>query len=112
MKKTVGLICAAFGVLTLLPLLAVTFATRSGMMLTILLFFAVNPVFFVWLGVRSGSCIKKRWFLPALSAVIYVVSSWLIFDAYEPVFLIYAGVYLAIGTVAMLIRWLFAKTVR
>jgi len=41
--------------------------------------------------------------MPLVSAVIYLISMWVVFDMGEDAFLLYAGTYFAIGTIVMLI---------
>ena len=40
--------------------------------------FAVNPVFLVALGIAAGMRIKKRWFVPVMAAVFFVLGEMII----------------------------------
>jgi len=85
------------------PWLAVTFAGTNGMAICFLLFFAVNPIFAAVCGVFAGTNIKQLWPLPIIAAVLFLAGVWLFFEMGEPAFLLYAGGYLMIGIVTMLI---------
>ena len=55
MKKTIKWIIASFVVLFILPLLAAKFAGQSGMSLCYIMFFAINPIFFIAEGIAYGT---------------------------------------------------------
>lgn len=101
MKKCIKWVIFSFVVLFILPLLAAKFAGENGMAICFLLFFAVYPLFFAVEGVAAGKNIKKHWFLPILSAILYLLSMWILFDMGEIAFVMYAGIYLAEGMVVM-----------
>ncbi|MBR5506450.1 MAG: hypothetical protein IKV88_00190 [Clostridia bacterium] len=103
MKKCIKWVIFSFAVLFALPLLAAKLAGSSGMALCFIMFFAINPIFFVAEGIASGKEIKKHWYMPFGSALIYLLSMWMVFDMGESAFLLYAGTYFAIGTIVMLI---------
>ena len=84
--------------------LGVLFAGSAGMAVCLLLFFAVNPLFSAACGVYAGKNIKRLWFLPVLTAGLFLAGAWIFFDMGEPAFLLYCGCYLLIGIIAMLIR--------
>ncbi len=103
MKKNVKWTVLSLVLLFGFPFLTAKFAGVSGMVLCFMMFSAVNPVFFAAEGIASGKNIKKHWFMPLVSALIYLLSMWVVFDMGETDFILYSGIYLAIGTVAMLI---------
>ena len=80
------------------------------MALCFIMFFAINPIFFVAQGIASGKEIKKHWFIPLVSALIYLISMWLVFDMGETAFILYSGIYLAIGVAVMLITFALKHT--
>lgn len=90
-KRTIIPLLIAALVALLLPWLAVTFAKGdNGMAVIFLLFFAVNPITAVLLGVFSGGNVRMAWFQPVL----------------------YAAAYLILGYAAMLLAWCAAKRKR
>lgn len=91
------------------PWLAVTFAGSAGMAVCFLLFFAINPLFAAICGIFAGGNIKQLWPLPIITAVLFLAGTWLFFDMGEPAFLLYAGCYLIIGVVAMLLSAFLRK---
>lgn len=86
-----------------LPWLAVTFAPAdAGMAICLLLFYIVNPMYSVVLGCIAGKDIRSLWILPLLSAILFWVGVAIFFTVSEPLFIIYAGIYLVLGETAML----------
>lgn len=92
-------------VMLILPLAVARLASEnSGMVLCMMLFFIVNPLYAAILGYQSGKEIHKMWTLPLVSSITFLSGTWIFFDIKEPWFIIYAGIYLIIGYVAMIIR--------
>ena len=91
------------------PWLAVRYAGSAGMAICFLLFYAVNPLFSAVCGAAAGKNIEKLWILPILTPVLFLTGTWLFFEMGEPAFLLYGGIYLAIGIIAMLIRWVLGR---
>lgn len=89
-------------VMLLLPWLMVTFVQGpGGLAAVLLLFFAIDPAYAVIVGVIAGKNIRRMWIQPVLCALLFVVGTWLVFDVGESAFLLYGGVYLALGLCAM-----------
>ena len=110
MKKLLKGLLASAAVMLVLPWLAVTFVrSDAGMAVCFLLFYAVDPAYSILLGVFSGKDPKKLWPLPILSAALFLAGVWLLFDRGESIFVLYAAVYLALGTAAMGITALIRK---
>lgn len=90
-------------IMLLLPWVAVTFAkSNAGMAVTLLLFFAVNPIYSITLGAFAGKHIKVMWSLPVIAVLLFLLGTWIFFDPGEGAFVIYAGVYLVISIISML----------
>ena len=111
MKKNIILWLAASAVVMLaFPWLAVTFVKGdAGMAVCFLLFFAVNPLYSVIIGAFAGKDVKHLWSLPVISAVLFLIGTWIFFDMGETAFILYAAVYLIIGIMAMLISMFIRK---
>ena len=111
MKKNIILWMAASAVVMLaFPWLAVTFVKGdAGMAVCFLLFFAVNPLYSVIIGAYAGKDVKHLWSLPVISAVLFLIGTWIFFDMGETAFILYAAVYLIIGIMAMLISMFIRK---
>ena len=105
MKSRSGWTISAIFLMIGCPWLAVTFAGSAGMSVCFLLFFAVDPLFFVFCGAAAGRNIKQLWALPILAAGLYLAGVWIFFEMGEPAFLLYCGGYLVIGATAMLVSW-------
>lgn len=111
MKQNIILCLAASAVVMLVfPWLAVTFVKAdAGMAVCFLLFFAVNPLYSVLIGAYAGKDIRRLWNFPVISAVMFLIGTWIFFDMGETAFILYAAAYLALGIVAMLISMLIRK---
>ena len=93
---------AGAAVMLLLPWMAVHFVKGdAGMAVCFLLFFAVNPLFSLAMGVYAGRGRKKRWSLPLVTAALFVAGAWIMFSPSEPAFLLYAAGYLILGLISM-----------
>lgn len=105
--KNWKMLTAAVLIMLGLPWAAVTFAPGdAGMAICFLLFFAVDPVYAVIVGCLAGRDVRKLWFQPLLTALLFLAGTWVMFDMGEPAFVRYALVYLALGYGAMGIRWI------
>ena len=111
MKKNIILWLAVSAVVMLaLPWLAVTFVKGdAGMAVCLILFFAINPIYSVAIGVFAGKDVKHLWSLPIVSAALFLIGTWIFFDIGEMAFVLYAVVYLALGIVTMLISMIIRK---
>lgn len=95
-------LAASAVIMLLLPYLAVTFVPGDGAMaVCFLLFYLIDPVFSLMIGSYAGRNWKQLWFLPVLSALLFLAGTWIFFDMGESAFLLYAAVYLALGVAAM-----------
>lgn len=72
----------------------------------------MNPIYFVVIGAFAGKDIKHLWSLPVISAVLFLIGTWVFFDMGEMAFILYAGVYLVLGMAAMLISMLIRKKLK
>ena len=52
---------------------------------------------------------KHLWDLPVISAVLFLIGTWVFFDMGETAFILYAVIYLALGIAAMLISMFIRK---
>lgn len=109
-KKFLGWLILSAAVMFLLPWLSVTYIkSDAGMAVTLLLFFAVDPIYSTVVGFSAGKNIKELWSLPVISATMFLLGTWIFFDIGEFAFVIYAGIYFIIGLIAMLISALIRK---
>ncbi len=91
-------------VLFLMPWLIVQFVPSNAvMMAAILLFFAVNPIYAIFTGTVAGKNIKSLWGLPVAAAILFLLGVWLTMDFGEMGFVVYAGIYLILSIVSMLV---------
>lgn len=111
MKKDFILLLVISAVIMLLfPLLAVTVVKAdAGMAVCFILFYAVNPVYSVVIGIFAGKDIKRLCSLPIISAILFLAGTWLLFDMGEIAFIMYAVIYLIMGMLAMLVSFLINR---
>ena len=97
-------------IMLLFPFLAVTFVKAdAGMAVCFILFYAVNPVYTVVIGIFAGKNIKRLWSLPIISSILFLTGAWLLFDMGEIAFIMYAVIYLILGMLAMLASMFISK---
>lgn len=80
-----------------------------GMAVCLLLFYVVNPIYSVVIGVFAGKDRKHLGSLPVVSAVLFLIGTWLFFGMGEPAFIRYGVIYLALGIGAMAISSIVRK---
>ena len=107
-KRAIVIITSIIVVMLIIPLITVnTVKADAGMLVTMLLFFAVNPVLSVAMGILSGKDIKFFWFTPLLVAGLFWAFSSFTYETAFPI--VYSGIYFIICTIAMLITWVITK---
>ncbi len=109
MKKTLIWILLSLVILFIFPLLNVLFGGMNGMAICFLLFFGVNPLFFIVEGIVCGFSLRKHWWLPLVSTLLYLFSTWILLDMGELAFVLYAIIYLGASAVSMLGAYLGMK---
>lgn len=77
--------------------------SNAALAICFLLFFAIDPLYSVLLGVFAGKKPGELWSLPVISAGLFLLGTWIFFDMGETAFVLYAAVYLVVGLIAMLI---------
>lgn len=102
-KKILIAVSTLLVVMLLLPVLAVNFAPAdAGLAVAFLLFFVIDPLTVLALGVMAGTELRKLWWIPVVSVAVFPfffsVAVW------EPVMelFIYSAMYLPVGVLAML----------
>ena len=92
-----------------MPWCAVSFAGDMGMGICFILFFALNPLFSVISGIFAGMRFKKMWPMPIVVSGLFILGTWMFFELGEPAFIMYAGVYLLLGIIAMLLTFFIKR---
>lgn len=110
-KNYIYWLCATIIVMFMLPFVVARLASEcSGMVLCMILFLVVNPVYSIMLGAVCGKDVRQMWNLPLVSSVGFLAGTWLFFDIREIWFLIYAAIYLALGWTAMFVSKYVRRT--
>lgn len=103
-RKPIYWLTLSLGVMLLLPRLAVMFVpANAGMKATLLLFFGIDPVYCITAGYYAGKQIRGLWWVPVVTAGLFLAGGWLFLEPGETAFLTYAGIYFALGMEAMLV---------
>ncbi len=102
MKKNCTFIVVSAVIMLFLPWCAVTFVkSDGGMAACFLLFFAINPMASIIIGILSGRNIRASWFHPTVLSILFLFGTWILFDVRE--FIFYGVFYFILGCAAMLI---------
>lgn len=89
------------GVMLLLPGLVSFLPSYAGMGAAMLLFLIVDPLFALGIGVAAGWDVKRFWYAPLLTALLYWVGTVLFIAGWNRSILFYVVVYLFVGVGAM-----------
>ena len=84
-RKLLSWIGITLAVMFILPFAVAKLASEcSGMALCMMLFFVIDPIYSIILGIVAGRNIKALWNLPLISPVAFLAGTWLFFDIHEP----------------------------
>ena len=112
MKKIIPWMLATAVIMLVFPWLTVTFIKGDGgMAVCFILFFAVNPIYAICSGAYASKDIKIFWPLPIITALFFLLGTWLFFSIGEKAFILYAFGYLLLGIVAELISMFVKKKI-
>ena len=101
-KRIIIIISVMLVALLIAPLAVLNFANpMHGMGLMFLLFFGVDPVASIIVGILSGASVKKLWWSPLLFGVMFLLCCWLALQEIVLDLVVYAVIYLLLGMIAM-----------
>ncbi len=104
MKRLAIMLFCLIVTMLLLPLLAVhTIRADAGMLVVLVLFFALYPAVSVFVGVLSGRDIRHFWFMPLFVAVFFWLCSFLTYQTAFPA--VYSVIYCIICGLGMVVTW-------
>ena len=111
MRKTLLLwAVSAIIIMLVLPWMAVNFVSaQAGLTVCFLLFFIVNPIYAVTVGVAAGRNIKSLWYQPAVTSVLFLIGIGVFFETIDSAFIMYAFSYLVLGMLAAVISGVVRK---
>lgn len=113
MKKNFWVMAVIAVVMFLLPGATAAFASHdAGMAICFLLFFGLNPICCLYVGIWSGMAVKQRWYLPAVNAAAFLVGVWAVFDWGNPDFYGFTIAYLAVSLLAMVVTVFVMRGIR
>ena len=110
-KKLFKILTIMFFVLLIIPLILINLAKPHEFMgVMILLFFIVNPITAAIINFMIGKHINKLGWIPILFCIVFLLSYWLVLKDIIFDLLVYAGFYLIIGFISMIISRVLNKT--
>ena len=113
MKKNIAALILIGVVMFGLPWAAVTFAPGdAGMAVCFVLFFGVNSLCSLYVGIYSGLDIRHRWYFPVLNAAAFLLGVWTVFDWGNPDFYGFAVAYLVISLITMPVTVFVVRNIR
>lgn len=84
----------------------------EGIGLIFILNLLLYPIAYAGMGIVAGTDIKKLWFVPVTTSILYLPAMWIILRSFVIEFTVYAVIYLIISVVAMLIAHSVIRMVR
>lgn len=72
---------------------------------TALLYNYITPLFLFFTGMHTGECLKKLWYLPIISGILFLVMKITLFPPFKTTDIYYMLGYLAVGYGGMLLGW-------
>lgn len=113
MKKNIAALILIAVVMFLLPGATVVFAPHdAGMAICFVLFFGLNSLFSLYVGIYSGLNVKSRWYLPVINAAAFLLGVWTVFDWGNPDFCGFAIAYLVIALLAMVTTIVVVRNIK
>ena len=107
-KRSIIIIAIILTAMLIIPLITVnTVKSDAGMLITMMLFFAVHPIVSIIAGILAGKDIKFFWFTPILVAGLFWAFSSFTYVTAFPI--VYSVAYLVICAFSMLITWLVTR---
>ncbi len=101
LKKVLLSIAVLTVVMLILPILVIQFAPAdAGMALCFILFFALDPVTVIGLGILAGTEIKRLWWIPLVSAIVFPLFFAIAIGELVPDLFLYSALYLCVGLLA------------
>ena len=113
MKKHIAPLAVIAIIMFGFPWAAVTFAPGdAAMAICFVLFFGVNAMCSLYVGVFSGLAVKQRFYLPLVNAAAFQLGAWLVFEWGNPDFTGYSIAYLAVGLLSMVVTIFVVRGIR
>ena len=113
MKKNIAALILIAVVMLLLPGATGVLAPHdAGMAICFVLFFGLNSLFSLYVGIYSGLNVKGRWYLPAINAAAFLLGVWTVFDWGNPDFYGFAIAYLVIAVLAMVTTIVVVRNIK
>lgn len=107
-KRAIAILAIIITIMLIIPLITInTVKADAGMLVAIVLFFIVNPVISIVIGILAGKDIKFFWISPIVIAGLFWAFSSLTYKTAFPV--VYSAIYLVVSAISMLITWGITK---
>lgn len=103
-KKILISVITVVTIFLILPVLVLNLAKAEiGLPLILILFFAINPIAEIFLGIIAGTDLQKLWWISVLATICFPLFFSLASLDFVLELFIYSAVYLVIGITTMLI---------
>ena len=113
LKKILIAILSWLFLMLLLPLAVINLAPAdSGMGFCFLLFFLINPLFFIALGILAGTDFQRLWWIPIVSAILFPLFFALVVQEFVIELFFYSAIYFFAGFLSMFGMYLGKKRIR
>ena len=113
MKKNLYAFIIIGVIMLLCPWAVVAFAPHdAGMAISFLLFYGVDALCSLYVGIWSGLRVKERWYLPLVNGAAFLLGVWTGYDWGNPDFYGFAIAYLVVSLLAMMVTVFVVRGIR
>lgn len=111
LKRAVIILITIITTMLIIPLItANTVTSDAGMLVTLLLFFILNPIVSALVGLLSGKDARHFWFTPILVGILFWLFSSFTYQTAFPY--VYSAIYFIICAVAMAVTFVLTKVLK
>lgn len=107
-KRIITILAVLVCAMLIIPIITVnTVKADAGMLVTLLLFFVLNPAVSILTGIMSGGDVRHLWYTPLLTAILFWGFSSFTYQTAFPI--VYSLIYFVLCGISMLISSAVAK---
>lgn len=112
-KKIILTITLVLLIMLILPYIILTFLeSYVALGCILILFFGINPIVAIMLGILAGTEIRELWCIPLAIAVVFPMLYWIVIQGIVWDLYVYSVGYLVLGSISMIITALVLKKLR
>ena len=103
LHKVLIAVCSIIVCMLCIPWIATKLAEPTwGMSICLFMFFVINPLLSIVLGLMAGTELNRLWWIPLGGALVFPLFFSLVVWSFIPELFIYSALYLGVGIAAML----------